>query len=213
MDSSPLHSGRARTARRMVTLALLLTACAGPDDDAPRDTSGSAMAPDTAPTLHGFDDVALEQSCTNVAYGFSVEYPRGWLANGGDGLPPCSAFDPRDVDMPAASEIPTAIAIVITREMVSFGQVTDFANDPSLEVLSIEETIVDGRRAVVAELEHTGEGLYDRGHRQFAYFTDVGQHTLIAVTHGGAETDPPTYAERKRILEAMMAALRFRAAS
>jgi hypothetical protein len=212
MDSSPLRSGRAGTARRMVTLALLLAACAGPDDDAPRDTTGSALAPDTTPMLHG-DDVALEQSCTNVAYGFSVDYPRGWLTNGGDGLPPCSAFDPRDVDMPAASEIPTAIAIVITREMVSFEQVTDFANDPSVEVLSIEETTVDGRHAVVAELEHTGEGLYDRGHRQFAYFTDVGQHTLIAVTHGGAEADPPTYAERKRILEVMMAALRFRAAS
>jgi hypothetical protein len=35
-----------------------------------------------------YDDVALEQSCTHDAYGFSVDYPRGWLANRGDGLPP-----------------------------------------------------------------------------------------------------------------------------
>jgi hypothetical protein len=129
--------------------------------------------------------------------------------NEANGLPPCSAFDPEDTSMPAAGEIPAGIAIVLHRDDVAFERSTDFAGDFTVDVLSREETTVAGRRAVVAELEHTGEGLYDRGHRLYTYVLDTGGQTITGVTHDVPDAEPPGYEERKRILHAMMASLRF----
>lgn len=64
-----------------------------------------------------------------------------------------------------------------------------------------------GRRAIVAELEATGEGLHDRGHRSYSYFVDLTAGTLIATTHRVDAPGWPSYEERRRILDAMMQSL------
>jgi hypothetical protein len=156
--------------------------------------------------------VALEQTCTNEPYGFGVDYPAGWETNPANGLPPCSAFDPEDANMPAATEIPTDIAIVIHREEAAFARVTDFHADPTVEPVSRRETTVDGRAAVAVELMHTGVGMYPEGHRYYGYFVDLGPATLIGMTHDVEAAPGPTYDDRRRILDDMMASLRFPAA-
>jgi hypothetical protein len=190
-------------------LVLALAGCPGAQDEPPRDPSAETPAPTPGPE-QGPGDVALEQSCTNHVFGFQVDYPAGWTVNGANGLPPCSAFDPEDTSMPAAGEIPAGIAIVLHRDDVTFERATDFAGDFTVDVISREETTVAGRRAIVAELEHTGEGLYDRGHRLYTYVIDTDGQTITGVTHDVSDAEPPGYEERQRILHAMMASLRFR---
>jgi hypothetical protein len=181
-------------------LALAAPACSG-DGDAPR--------PDNAATeAAAGPDTALAASCTNAVDGYTVRYPAGWLVNTGDVLPPCSVFDPRNVDIPVDSELPAAIAVVIWRQDVSFRQATDFAADLSVDLVSARDAEVDGRPALRAELRHTGWGLYDAGQRSYAWYVDVDGQTLIAVTHDVQDADPPPFAARQRILDAMMASVR-----
>jgi hypothetical protein len=189
----------------VLAATLVLAGCPGAQDEPPPDPSAETPSPEPGP-----GDVALEQSCTNDVFGFQVDYPAGWTVNEANGLPPCSAFDPDDTSMPAAGEIPTSIAIVLHRDEVAFEQSTDFAGDFTVDVIFREETAVAGRRAVVAELEHTGDGLYDRGHRLYTWVLDADGQTITGVTHDVPDAEPPGYEERKRILHAMMASLRFR---
>jgi hypothetical protein len=198
--------GGRRAGRRFgwLPIPLLLAACAAPDGAA----GGAADGGGPGEAAAGVEAaVRLDESCTNETYGFRVHYPRGWRTNDGEVVPACSVFDPRNVSVPPASEMPTDIAIVIALEDMPFEATTRFADDPSVTVLSTRETTVAGRRAVVAEFEHTGWGLFDAGHRHYAYHIDVPPSTLIGATHGDTEADPPAYPERRRILDAMMARL------
>ncbi|HSJ06131.1 MAG TPA: hypothetical protein VK936_05475 [Longimicrobiales bacterium] len=193
-----VHGGLLRMATLL--LALAAPACSG-DGDTP--IPGNAT-----PGPSDRSDTALDASCTNDVGGYTVRYPAGWLVNTGDGLPPCSVFDPRNVDIPVDSEMPTAIAVSMSLQDVSFRQATDFAADPSVDVLDATDAEVDGRPALRAELRHTGWGLYDAGQRSYAWFVDVDGQTLIAVTHDVQDADPPPFAARQRILDAMMASVR-----
>lgn len=199
-----------------LALLLLFAACPGVEEEPPPDLPPEVRPevppedPDPPPPAEPDpDDVALEESCTNPAYGFRVGYPGGWVVNPANGLPPCSAFDPRDASMPAAAEIPTRIAVVIHRDDVAFATVIDFDADPTVRAVSRRQATVDGRSAIVAELEHTGDGMYPRGHRHYAWYVDLGQRTLVGMTHDVDAADPPPYAERRRILDRMMGSLRF----
>jgi hypothetical protein len=150
--------------------------------------------------------IALDGSCTNPAHAFTVDYPGDWVVNEENGLPPCSAFDPADVAMPEAGEVPSAIAVVVDREPVAFHRVTEFGADPTVRVLSRRDTTVAGREAVAAELEHTGEGFYDRGHRLYSWYVRAGAGTITGTTHDVPHTLP--YDVRRQVLDRMMASLR-----
>jgi hypothetical protein len=197
----PARQDRGRAARAAaLLLALIASACSGGSDAPPPADAGTDPA--------AGPDVVLEASCTNEVSGYTVRYPAGWLVNTGDVLPPCSVFDPRNVDIPVDSELPAAIAVAISRQDVGFRQATDFAADPSVDVVSTTVAEVDGHPALRAELRHTGWGLYDAGHRSYAWFVDLGDQTLIAVTHDVQDADPPPFAARQRILDAMLASVR-----
>ena len=196
----------------VLALAPALAGCpADEPPDQPPDTppTDTPAPPGTEPPPAPPDHTVLEQSCTNQQYGFQVDYPAGWVVNQADGLPPCSAFDPEDASMPTAAEIPRDIAIVIRRDDVAFETVTDFDSDFTVRAVSREETTVAGRPAVVAEIEHTGDGMYQEGDRHYGYYVDLDGRTLIGITHGIDAADPPAYQERQRILDAMMNSLQF----
>lgn len=211
---------RPRTPRDVTLLALpivaaaLVTGCPSPHDDPAREPpreevpSPPESAEPAPPGPASPNGVALDGTCTNPEYGFTVDHPADWEVNEANGLPPCSAFDPDDVSMPEAGEVPVDIAVVIKREPVPYERVTDFEGDFSVSPVSVQETTVAGRRAVAAELEHTGQGLYPDGHRHFAYYIDLGSSTVIAATHRVEGASVPPYRERKRILDAMVGTLR-----
>lgn len=194
-------------------LALVLAGCPEdvtetPDDEPAVDDETPVEVPEDTPADEPTDDVALTASCTNEEVGYEVSYPDDWVVNE-EGLPPCSAFDPEDVAIPEVGEIPADIAVVIHENRVEFERATDFESDPGVEVISAEETTVDGRTAILAELEHTGEGLYPEGWTSYAYHIDLDPFTLQAVTHDIEEAGPPTYEERRDILDAMVDSLSF----
>jgi hypothetical protein len=197
--------------------ALLLAGCPGPDNaDVELDSPPEEPAPpiDPAPPPDPDDDVdvdagRLAQQCTNPEFGFQVQYPEGWMVNEGNGLPPCSAFDPEATAMPAVGDIPRDIAVTFHRDRVAFQRATDFQGDIGVDPLSREATTVDGRRAVVAELESTGGGMYPAGQTQYVYYVDADPYTLMARTHDIPAAAPPSYQARQRILDRMMESLRF----
>jgi hypothetical protein len=210
--STSTRHGRSRAAVLATALAvtMTLTGCPAADQEPTPSPAPAEPGPDAGPGLDPAppDGVALGATCTNTEHGFQVEYPAGWVVNKANGLPPCSAFDPYDPSMPTAGELPAGIAIVIRREEAPFDRVTDFEADFTVETIERAETTVDGRRAIVAELEHTGAGMYPEGQRQYGYYVNVPPHTVHAVTHALDAADPPPYDERKRILDAMMSSLR-----
>lgn len=189
-------------------MGLVLAAC--PEDEAIVDDETPDPTPVEGETPEPPDDeLALTNACTNEEVGFTVDHPEGWVVNEENGLAPCSAFDPEDASLPEVGEIPTDIAIVIREERVEYDLVTDFAGDPGIEVIAEEETTVGGRTAVVAELEHTGDGLYPEGHVTYTYYVELEPFALVATTHGTEAADPPSFEERREILDAMMESLEF----
>ena len=141
------------------------------------------------------------QRCTNDRYGFTVTYPAGWHTNSGEVIPACSAFDPEPVQIPAQSEMPFGIAVVISAQDVAF----DRAPEPQFErVLASERVTIAGRPAMRLEVESTGEGLADRGLRTTRYAIDLGGgRSLIATTNA---TDG-SYEANKAVLAQMLDSL------
>jgi hypothetical protein len=194
--------------RALVSIAFaVLAACSAPTNDVPATTAAEAppAAPKPAVPQPAAQPLALSQRCTNDPQGFTVSYPAGWHTNSGEVIPACSAFDPEPVQVPAQSEMPFDIAIVIGMQHVPFVRV---GGDPQFErVLSSERLTVAGRQALRAEVEATGEGLADRGMRTLRYTIDLGGgRSLIASTN---RTDA-SYERDKEILARMLETIEIR---
>lgn len=153
----------------------------------------------TAIVLPACSTARLTQRCTNPQTGISISYPAGWLTNDGDVMPPCSAFDPRAVDLPRESEIPFDIAVTLGVEENPFDP--DVASNEWERVVSVEPATVAGRRAIRVETEATGQGLADRGMRSLRYVVDIGdRRTLVASTHDAGRE----YETNKNVLARMV---------
>jgi hypothetical protein len=194
-----------RNVKRIVVIVAfaVLSACSAPTDDVPATTS-TADAPPAAPQSAA-QPLALSQRCTNEAHAFTISYPAAWHTNSGEVIPACSAFDPEPVQVPAQSEMPFDIAIVIGVHEVPFDRA---GSDPRFErVLSSERLTIAGRPASRAEVEATGEGLADRGLRTLRYAIDLGGgRSLIATTN---RTDD-AYERDKEILGRMLETIEIR---
>jgi hypothetical protein len=173
--------------------ALTLGGCPGrtPDPSAP------GVVPETpAPEM---------VSCTNEDWGYQVEYPAGWHTNSEGPLPACTLFHPTPIQVPEASEVPLDIAVMFGFQPESLDSLLDPARVGD-RVLRQEETTVGGRRAVIREIEGTGELVLGRGERAYHYFIDLGDdETLIASTQ---EVGPIAYTEKQAVLDRMMQSLR-----
>lgn len=176
---------------------LLLTACdARPQADLPR----ADLPPAQTDTLAAIDGNGDWQQCDNEHAGVVVSFPAGWRTNDGSVMPACSLFDPEPFVVPVASEIPEDIAVSITAQEVAFEVVA--GSTFGLRVISSERRDVAGRNGITRLVEHTGEGLHDRGLQSWQYIVDWGGgRTLIAESHSAGE---PPFDAKRRALDAMM---------
>lgn len=135
---------------------------------------------------------------------YVIRYPASWHVNIGDGLAPCSLFDPEPIELPEASEIPLDIAVFIGVEPVPFQTLS--RDVLGRRDLSRHATTVDGRDAVRLESETTGEGLHDAGIRFHQVAVDLGDRTFVAATY---EVGVLPLDAKRALLDRMMATVRF----
>lgn len=205
----------------VAAVAVVLAACGGGDEDferteppatVPTPTAAATASPTPSPqttptptpTQAETDDVATWASCTNEEHGYTVEHPEDWQTNDGVVLPPCSLFDPGEVEVERGTEIPLDIAVAIRVEPVSLERITRGGRGE--EELDREEATAAGRDAVRREVEATGDALRPAGLRSTFWYVslDEGQ-TLVASTHDAGDV---SYGEKQDVLHRMIESLK-----
>lgn len=148
------------------------------------------------------------QRCENEELGFSVEYPSGWWANERidaewvlTPIPSCNYFAPDPVDLQPNAALPAGIAIRFDLRG-SQVEMWETAHD---EILSREETTVDGHDAVVWEVAPTpSAGFVPEGSLTYEYIITLrGGERLVATTDNILQPDV-AYEESKAVLDRMM---------
>jgi hypothetical protein len=113
--------------------------------------------------------------CENTALGYSIAYPVGWHRDRN-----CAFFDPTPIEVPENSDFYGAALEVQVAQDSWPNVVRGLTDERFARTVSRRELRVNGRRAVLAEVEATGNGLYDRGYRLYAYVVDVpGRQPVI----------------------------------
>lgn len=206
--------------RRLVLSAFVITAlvaagCGDTDDGVAPDPNATVTATPTAtvaptetvaPTVEptpttptGEPTLALT---TCQADRFSIDYPEGWATNTGD-APPCRAFHPQEFGQIENEALHYAVRLYI--DPVEFDRVAN--SDEQHEVVSREDTEVDGRRAIVEERVESGRGLAPEGTRTYVYVIEVNaEETMIAATYSIGDTD---YERDKDVMDRMIDSLVF----
>ena len=211
-------------------VALILAACAAPESiqptasseiasegatptaaasasEASAPASVAAASPDASQTDGGV--LGQAQSCQNDEVGFVVAYPEGWWANDPvepsdpdlTPIPGCTYFAPEPVELQPNAGLPEGIHIW-------FDQETQF--EVTGEVVSEEETTIDGRPGFAVETESTGSsGFEPEGTRTYRYIVDMGDGSEVLVSTSTQYVDEAEYEEAKPILDAMMGTLDF----
>lgn len=139
--------------------------------------------------------------CENAALGYSIAYPPGWHHDRS-----CAFFDPEPFTVPENSDFYGA-ALEVQVAQDSWANVVRGLTDARFaRTVSRRELRVNGRRAVLSEVEATGAGLYERGYRIYAYVVDVPARPPVivqATRRPGGE-----WAERKAVADRAVRSLR-----
>ncbi len=153
-------------------------------------------------------------TCTNEEFGFTVSYPAGWWAN--EALTPedpaltpilaCTYFAEEPVELQPNAGLPDGIAVI--------GDLADGpAGEPTgVEVIDRRDTEVDGRPAVVEELEWTEDTPFQQaGDRAYAYRIELtdGRALVVSTDTSVSSADEATYVEHRDVLDRMMESLVF----
>jgi hypothetical protein len=152
--------------------------------------------------------IKLAQTCTSRAIGYTVSYPVGWQTNSGDVVKPCQIFDFRSIQLRERSE-DFDEAVYFDLENVPFEKIVN-ARSPGLRVLSVEQTMVGDRRAIVTESEYTGMTILPKGVRSYKYLIDLNDKTLVVVTY---QVKSQNYERNKKVLDKMIESIKFSASN
>ncbi|MBW3664906.1 MAG: hypothetical protein KY469_17555 [Actinobacteria bacterium] len=205
--------------RRLLLSAFIVTAlfaagCGDADDGVapdPTETATATPAPTVAPT----ETVAptVEPTATTPteptlamttceADRFSIDHPRDWATNTGD-APPCRAFHPDEFGQIENEALHYAVRLYI--DPVEFDRVAN--SDEQHEIVTREDTEVDGHRAILEERVESGQGLAPEGTRTYVYVIEVNpEETMIVATYSIGDTD---YERDKDVMDRMVDSLVF----
>lgn len=148
--------------------------------------------------------LALSQTCSNTAIGYTAHYPADWITNSGEVLNSCQVFDPSAITLPEqSSSFDEAIHLRV--DSVPFARATE--ESISEMELSRRTTTIDGLTAVVSEHESTGRGLLPAGTRYYSYTIDLGDgEVMVASTYDVANQ---SYSRNQQVLDQMVGSLQF----
>lgn len=165
----------------------------GPESPAPTTAASPGASPQ--PTLVA----GATQSCTNIARGYTLEFPDDWFTNTSPERRACRFFS--DEPIPASDFPETAIGADFTD--TTYQEILEVLDDPSLFVKDSEnDTTVGGHTAVVMDL-HASEA-EDELIR--AYIIDVDGEAFVMQAQSEYATD---YEAAKTVLDAMAATITF----
>lgn len=181
-------------------IAVLIVAVSACEADEREDTG------DEHPVETIMPEFAEADTCTNPEHGYRVEYPAGWHTNEGDGMPPCSVFDPEPFELPSGTEVPLDLTVHMRVEPVTYEQTIGAGRGE--EEIESEEVVVDDRTGERIEIRATGEGFLPEDVRQYRYHVGLEERTrtFIASTTGANGIE---YEQKKEILDDMMSRIRF----
>lgn len=162
----------------------------------------------------GGNEIALGKTCTNPAFGYTVDYPASWQTNSPEDLvdipnqidrnpsevlEPCSIFDSNDIEVEYGTE-DFDEAVYFDLENIPYDEIVNRESRTS-QIISRRETTVDGYSAVIEEREYNGMGLLPEGRRVYSYNIDYGDQTLVVKTYN-VPNQP--YATNKQIIDRMI---------
>lgn len=191
----------------LAATALALAAC-GADDDPATTEPTPAPAPDPPDEPIEPDDDADEPDVEAMAFidceaeRYTIGYPEGWHTNDpADGLlGACEAFHPDPIDepeQPRDRDLHHAVSVYI--DPVDLDELR--GGDPLHEVIEEREVTIDGRDALVTEIEATDDALLPEGERRYGYAIDLDGEVLVVSTHTVGDTD---HERDVRILDRMV---------
>jgi hypothetical protein len=145
--------------------------------------------------------VAPWPRCRNAALGYSIAYPRGWHRDRN-----CAFFDPRPFEVPENSDFYGAALEVQVAQDTWANVVRGLTDERFARTISRRSLRVNGRRAVLVEVEASGQGLYERGYRQYAYVVDVPRRPPVVVQ--ATRRPGASWAGRKAVADRAVRSLR-----
>lgn len=120
--------------------------------------------------------------CSNPARGFAIGYPARWHTDAVAEEERCEFFDPQPFNVPRQSDFSGA-ALEIDPGGEKFETVVDGLVDQRFARV-LEETRLQGRRAVRIETEASGESLEGKGTKVTSWVVDQGGTAFVARTTG-----------------------------
>jgi hypothetical protein len=145
--------------------------------------------------------VARWPRCASPALGYSIAYPAGWHRDRN-----CAFFDPKPFTLPENSDFYGA-ALEVQVAQDSWANVVRGLTDRRFaRTISRRDVRVGGRRAVLVEVESTGEGLFERGYRLYAYVVDVTGRPPIVVQ--ATRRPGAAWGNRKQVADRAVRSLR-----
>ncbi|HEX7196035.1 MAG TPA: hypothetical protein VF364_04275 [Candidatus Limnocylindria bacterium] len=179
-----------------------------PTGAVPTVTPGPSLTPtpsEAPPTPSASSSAARDfYRCENATDGYALDVPSDWYANphveageGLDDVAACRFFGPTEFEIAPNAGLPDGVAISI--------QLSPEAPPAAGTVISSTDTTVAGRDATVREVETTSEGPTPPGTHVYEYVVSLADGRFL---HASTDSlDETEFAERRRILDAMMETL------
>jgi hypothetical protein len=164
---------------------------------------GAAPAGDTSTDVVGDEPsaVAGTQSCSNADLGYSLAFPADWHTLSHRPQQDCRFFSDRPLDFGPGTRFPQS-PIGIVRIRATYDEWSGVYNEPSLGLVSQEDTTVGGREAVVVEFAPV-DAPEDGG---YVYIINLDERPLIMGVVVEHVTD---YEVAKGVLDAMVQSMVF----
>lgn len=170
-------------------------------------TPSGAASPDPTETASPSESPTFEdgETCTNGELGYEVSYPGDWWANAriepdDDALTPipaCQYFACDEIDLQPNAGLPGGLAIWF--ELREDGPQTDG------EELSRDEITIDGRDAIVWEIEPAPQmGFIPEGSLVHQYHIELEDGSYLVATTDTIRQDESDYDDSTDILDRMM---------
>ena len=144
--------------------------------------------------------------CANATLGYSIAYPRGWHHD-----PNCAFFDPESFEVPENSDFYGAALEVQVAQDSWANVVSGLTDSRFFRTVSRRALRVNGRAAALVEVESTGDGLFERGYRLYAYVVDVPGRPPVVVQ--ATRRPGAAWENRKQVADRAVRSLRIAAST